>query len=168
MMENVDCKRLDRMITCQHQGVFMFHICIRSLLTDKKNEKNHCLFLIFCSIKLKFLRRETKGAIAWYFSPSGLVVTASLRLLPSHVRMRSGSFAKPMHYCSWQINPRGGKWIILLLMARYSHWCHLFLEFWAKVLNLFFLQGNIQAKKVKSPVEGSWRRIVKGSISSFV
>ena len=89
MIENVVCKRMDRTITSQHQGVFMFHICIRSLLTNKKNEKTHCMFLIFCSTKLKFLRTKTKGAIARYFSPSGFGVTASLRLLLSDMRMRS-------------------------------------------------------------------------------
>ena len=64
MIENADCKRLDRTITCQHQGVFMFHICIRSLVANKKNEKNHFMFSNFCFTKLKFFGRETKGAIA--------------------------------------------------------------------------------------------------------
>ena len=56
------------------------------------------MFLNFCSTKLKFLKRETKGAIACYFSLSGFGVMASLRLLLSDMRMRSSSFAK--HQCT--------------------------------------------------------------------
>ena len=64
MIENVGCKRLDRTITCQHQGVFTFHICIRSLLTNKKNEKKSLHVFNFLFHQIQFFRRETKGAIA--------------------------------------------------------------------------------------------------------
>ena len=47
LIENVYRKRLDRTTTCQHQGVFMFHICIRSLHTNKKNEKIITCFNFF-------------------------------------------------------------------------------------------------------------------------
>ena len=38
MIENADCKtgQNDNVLA---SGVFMFHICIKSLLTNKKNEK---------------------------------------------------------------------------------------------------------------------------------
>ena len=63
MIENADCKRLDRTITCQHQGYLCFIFASGVYLPTRKMKKNHHIILIFCSTKLKFLRRETKGAI---------------------------------------------------------------------------------------------------------
>ena len=73
----------------------MFHICIRSLLTNKKNEKkSHRMFLIFCSTKLKFLRREPNELLHDTLAQVDSELWPVLRLLSSDMRMRSSSFAK--------------------------------------------------------------------------
>ena len=64
MIEKVNRKRLDRTITYQHQRVFMFHICIRSLLTNKKNEKKSLHIFNLLLHQTQVLRRETERTIA--------------------------------------------------------------------------------------------------------
>ena len=60
MIENVDYKRLDKTITCQHQGVYMFHISIRSLFTNKKEMKKSLHVLNFLFHQTQVLEKRSK------------------------------------------------------------------------------------------------------------
>ena len=70
MIENVDCKRLDRTITCQHQGVFMFHICIRSLLIPTRKMKKKSLHVFnFLFHQTQVLEKRNKRSYCMTLKP---------------------------------------------------------------------------------------------------